>query len=139
MVGRLSIALATACFLSVVACADSISLQHNPNLATQRRALRATAKFLTASHAITGDLGRGFSAAERRSLLRIKSGEFLGDNVPRGRLVTAEPGQLNFDFLGSSARTPQAPNSFTDLVRALFQRKPHGARGRRELAEAEGR
>ena len=136
MLGRLSIVLVTAFFFSAAVRADSISLQHNPTLNTQRHVLRMTAKFDTVSRVIIGDLGRGFSSAERRSLLQVKDREFFADNVPRGKLVTYEPGQLNFGFLGSS-RQRGTLDTFTHQVwRFLFHPAPKGSRGRREQAES---
>ena len=133
MVGRWFISLAITCLFNVGATADSISLQHNPSLATPRRALRATTKFITASHAVTGDLGRGFSAADGRSHLQVNGGEFFGGNVPRGILATSESGSLNLGFLGNGS-PPQSLSTFDRLWRYLFHRIPTGARGRREQA-----
>jgi|SRR5882672_5068588 len=133
MLGRVSILFVTACSLTAGAHADSISLQHNPNLATQRQVSKATMKFNSGSPAVIGDLGRGFSTAERRSLLQVKGREFFGDRVSHGKLVTSEPG-VNLNFLGNT-RPEGSLDTFTRQVwRFLFHRSPTGARGRREQA-----
>jgi hypothetical protein len=133
MLGRVSILFVTACSLTATAGADSISLQHNPSLATPKQIFKLTMKSNTASPAVIGDLGRGFSTAERRSLLQVKDREFFGDRVSHGKLVTSEPG-LNLNFLGNT-RPEGSLDTFTRQIwRFLFHRAPTGARGRREQA-----
>lgn len=133
MVVRWLMPLAITCLLSGGAGADSISLQHNPGLATPRRTLRATMKFIPGSHAVTGDLGRGFSAADRRAHLQANGGASFGGNVPRGSLATSESGPLNLGFVGNGSQ-PSSKSTFDRLWRYLFHRIPTGARGRREQA-----
>jgi hypothetical protein len=64
MLGRLSIFVVTACVLNAVAYGESISFQRNPGLVTKGHAVSGPMQFDTVSHAITGDLGRGFSNAD---------------------------------------------------------------------------
>lgn len=139
MVRRLSILLVTACLSSAATRADSILFVHHLNMTERRPHLKATTKSDAVSRVVAGGLGRGFTSAEQRSSLRPGNPGGLVDNTPRGSLVTSEPGQLNFDFLGNT-RPQGTVNTFTRQVwRFLFQRAPKGSRGRRALAEAGGR
>jgi hypothetical protein len=134
MLGRLSIFVVTACLLNAVADGDSISFQRNPGLVTEGHAVPGTMHFDTVSHAITGDLGRGFSNAGHRSPIQPTGRELHVDAVPRGSLIRSVNRQLNFGFYRKSQFMKQ---SAADLVlRTLLDRKPKGPRGRRELAEA---
>ena len=137
MLGRLSIFVVTACVLNGVAGAESISFQRNPGLVTRSRAVLGTLEFDTVSHAITGDLGRGFSNAEHRSPIQPTGRELHMDAAPRGTLLPSENRQLNFGFYRRSQFTKQTA---ADLVmRTLFQHRPKGWRGRRDLADANAR
>ena len=134
---HLSILLVTACALNGVASAESISFHRNPDLVTKSYAAVGTLEFVTLSHAITGDLGQRFSNTKLRSPIQPTDREFHMNGTPRGTLLPAENRQLNFGFYRRSQFTTQ---SAADLVRrTLFQRRPKGWRGRRELAEANGR
>jgi hypothetical protein len=134
MLGRLSIFVVTACVLNAVAYGESISLQHNPSLVTKGHAVPGTTQFDTVSHAITGDLGRGFSNAEHRSPIQPTGRELHVDAVPRGSLIRSVNRQLNFGFYRRSQFAQQSAADF--ILRTLLDRKPKGRRGRRELAEA---
>ena len=138
MLGRLSIFVVTACILTGAACAESFSFQRNPNLVNSKgHAGLRTFEFDTVSHAITGDLGRGFSNAEHRSPIQPTGRELHMDAAPRGTLLPSENRQLNFGFYRKSQFRPK---STADLVRrTLFQHRPKGWRGRRELAAANAR
>jgi hypothetical protein len=137
MLGRLSMFIVTACILNAVAHGESISFQRNPSLVTTGRAVMGTMEFDTVSHAITGELGRGFSNSEHRSPIQPTGRELHMDAVPRGSLIPSINRQLNFGFYRRSQFTQQ---SASDLVmQTLFQRKPKGRRGRRELAETKAR
>src|SRR5882724_10165608 len=135
MLGRLSIFVVTACVLNAVAYGESISSQHDPSLVTKGHAVPGTMQFDTVSHAITGDLGRGFSNAEHRSPIQPTGRELHVDAVPRGSLIRSVNRQLNFGFYRKSQFLTQ--QSATDFIlRTLSNRKPKDQRGRRELAEA---
>ena len=134
MLGRLSIFVVTACVLNALAYGESISFQRNPGLVTKDHAVLGTMQFDTVSHAITGDLGQGFSNAEYRSLIQPAGHELHVDPLPRGSLIRSVNRQLNFGFY---RRSQFAQQSAADLVlRTLLDRKPKGRRGRRELADA---
>ena len=134
MLGRLSIFVVTVCVLNAVAYGESISFQRNPGLVTKGHAVLGTMQFDTVSHAISGDLGRGFSNAEHRSLIQPPGRELHMDAGPRGSLIPPVNRHLNFGFY---RRSQFAQQSAADLVlQTLFDRKPKGPRGRRELAEA---
>jgi hypothetical protein len=87
MLGRLSIFVVTTCVLNALVYGGSISLQQNPSLATKGHAVPGTMQFDTVSHAITGDLGRGFSTAAQRSPIQPTGRELHVDAVPRGSLI----------------------------------------------------
>jgi len=132
VMGRLSIFVVTACVLNAVAYGESISFQRNPNVVTKSYAVLGTMQFDTVSHA--GDFGRGFSNAEHRSLIQPTGRELHMDAVPRGSLIHSVNRKLNFGFYRKSQFAQQ---SAADLVlQTLFDRKPKGPRGRRELANA---
>ena len=134
MLGRLSIFVVTACVLNALAYGESISFQRNPGLVTKDHAVLGIMQFDTVSHAITCDLGQGFSNAEYRSLIQPTGRELHVDAVPRGSLIRSVNRQLNFGFY---RRSQFAQQSAADLVlRTLLDRKPKGRRGRRELADA---
>lgn len=134
MLGRLSIFVVTACVLNAVAYGESISFQHNPGLISKGNPVRGTAQFDTVSHAITGDLGWGFSNAEHRSPIQPTGHELHVEAVPRGSLIRSVNRQLNFGFYRRSQFAQQSAADF--ILRTLLDRKPKGRRGRRELAEA---
>ena len=127
----------TACALHAMAYGESISFQRNPSFVTTNRPVLGTMEFDTVSHAITGDLGRGFSKTEHRSPIQPTGRELHVDAVPRGSLIPSVNRQLNFGFYRRSQFTQQ---SAADLVmQTLFQRKAKGKRGRRELGETNAR
>ena len=133
MLRRLLIFVLTACVLNAGAHGESISFQRNPGLVAKGHTVLGTAQFDSVSHAMTGNLGRGFSNAEHRSLIEPTSRELHRDAVPRGSLIRSVNRQLNFGFYRKSQFAQQ---SAADLVlQTLLDRKPKGRRGRRELAE----
>jgi hypothetical protein len=140
MLGRLPIPVVMLCLVSTGALAESIPLQHNPALVYGNHPIRATAKPDSGSPATAGDLGRSFVHTEPRFFLR---GGGLGsrvDGLPPGSLVTSRNQRLNFGFYRRSQYVTRDMDALTDLLmRTLFERKPKGPRGRRELAEANAR
>ncbi len=140
MLVRLSTFAVMACVLIAGACAESISFQRNPSLVSKGHGAPATSERATVSHAIAGDLGRGFSGAEQHSPSRALGREFYGDGEPRGSLVPSVTRPLNFGFYRSSSTPLVGMDAFTNLVlRNLLERKPKGPRRRRELAEGNSR
>ncbi|MFY9560072.1 MAG: hypothetical protein WAQ52_07550 [Terriglobales bacterium] len=137
---RLPILVVLACLWSAGAGAESISFQRDPALVSRGHPIAVTASPDLGSHAIAGDLGRGFSNTGRRWLLRAGSRESQVEGGPRGSLVTSVNRRLNFGFYRSSQGPPTGMDAFSDLLlQTLFERKPKGPRGRRELAEANAR
>src|SRR5436309_12148397 len=96
MLGRLSIFVVTACVLNALAYGESISFQRNPGLVTKDHAALGTMQFDTVSHAITCDLGQGFSNAEYRSLIQPTGRELHVDAVTARKLdrVSEPPAQF---------------------------------------------
>lgn len=95
-------------------------------------------QLLTGSSCVAGDLGKSFAKGSQLPLSSANRG-LPANGIPLGSLVRfSDPWPVSF----YAAREAQSSlvNAFSDIfIQTLFERKPKGPRGRRELAEAAAR
>jgi len=126
MLKRLPIVVATLCFVSITASAESIAFRRDQDFVSHARTLAALSKPFSASHAIPGDLGKAFANRER--LLPTVPGSGTRSNEVSAA-IPAHPlnsGLSLIDYRGSPAAFVKQRSLLNSILGSLFQHLPHG-------------